>query len=450
MLCRIIFYLLLGVVLCPFFAFGQKVHDSKLNLTVVPGVSTIGLDPANNYSFFTFNLLTGNQRGTYILELSGLSSSIVEKVQGFQISGLTNLVGINYYRGLTPRERIKAENSGEVAVLKGIQISGLMNYVRGYSTGAQLSLGLNISKETMTGVQIGSLLNYSSKLMSGVQLGALSNLSVGSTLGVQVALYNRTHREMSGLQLGAINLSKKIQGKRANEAYYETGVQIGLINYCRTMNGYQLGLINLSGKNQGTQIGLINIYKPASKKGELNGTPVGLLNLDGVGSLEAFADETFLMNFSLSTGLIQNSGMLPANKVIYVMNQVMFRQSHFLKHEYRAYGWNWQKQYYSYSPDIRNELYYVSVGGGVSYVDFSGIDSKTNLLTEIGLSFGSRIFLKNRSYYPYVTVDANYFYSNNGQTLGPEKLMLSFGSPDDGGRRHELWPGFIIGLKIKP
>lgn len=415
---------------------------------MVPGVSSIGLDPSNHYSYFTINFLSGYQRGTYWLEISGLSSATVEQANGIQIAGLTNLVGVDFYRDLSLREKIKAENSGVVPVLRGIQISGLMNYVRGYSSGAQLSLGMNISKKTMTGAQIGGVLNYSTNLLTGVQLGILGNLSVGSTLGVQAALYNRTYEEMSGIQLGAINLSKKIQGKNSIKGDYATGIQFGLINYCRTMNGYQIGLINLSGSNQGTQIGLINIFRPARKKGRLDGTPIGLLNFSGAVSVEAFIDETFQMNFALSTGLIKNSGLLPASKIIYIMNQVMFRQSHFSKHEYRAYGWNWQKQYYNYSPDIRNEFYFVSYGGGVSYVDFSGVDHNTNVLTEIGFTFGSRIFLKNRSFYPYITLDVNYFYSHNGQTLGPKKFMLPFGS-EEGQKRHELWPGIIIGLKLK-
>ncbi len=414
----------------------------------MPGVSSIGLDPSNNYSYITVNILTGNQGGTYWLELSGLSSAILEQANGIQIAGLTNLVGVNYYQGLTLKEIIKAEKSGDFPELKGIQISGLMNYVRGYATGAQLSLGMNISKKTMTGAQIGGVLNYSTSLLTGVQLGILGNLSDGSTLGVQAALYNRTYEEMSGIQFGAVNMSKKIQGKNSIKGYYETGIQFGLINYSRIMNGYQIGLINLSGSNQGTQIGIINIFKPARKKGKLDGTPIGLLNFNGVASLEAFVDETFMMNYSLTTGTIKNAGLLPANKIIYIMNQLMFRQSHFSKHEYRAYGWNLQKQYYNYAPDITNEFYFIGFGGGVSYVDFSGIDRNTNLLTEIGFSFGSRIFLKNRSFYPYITLDVNYFYSNNGQTLGPDKLMLSFGGTE-GRKKHELWPGISIGLKIK-
>ena len=192
---------------------------------------------------------------------------------------------------------------------------------------------------------------------------------------------------------------------------------------------------------------MINVFRPARKKGRLDGTPIGLLNIGGTLSLEAFIDETFLMNFALSTGNMKNSGMLPENKIRYIMNQLLFRQSNFSKSEYRAYGWGWQKQYFNYSPDIMNAFYFMSFGGTLSYVNFINEDNKVNLLTVLGYSIGSRIVPKNRSVYLYATLDINYFYSNDGQTLGPEKLMIAFNSTDEL-TRHELWPGLSIGLKL--
>jgi hypothetical protein len=245
-----------------------------------------------------------------------------------------------------------------------------------------------------------------------------------------------------------INLAHDIEGKNSIMETESTGIQIGLVNYSKTMNGFQIGLINLSGPNQGTQIGLINIYKTPRKKGKLDSTPIGILNIGNSSSIEAFVDETFLMNFSISTGNIKNGGLLPANKVKHIMNQITFRQAGISKSAYKAYGWNWQKQFYNYSPDIMNEFYFFSIGLGTSYVDFKDAGNKTNLLSEIGFTAGSRLFPKNRSVYLFATVDANYFYSNNGQTLGPENLTLSFGE-GEGVKTHELWPGISIGLKLK-
>jgi hypothetical protein len=417
-------------------------------VTLVPGLSSVGLDPSNHYSYFTFNILSGFQGGNYYFELSGLSSASVEQANGIQIAGLVNMVGIDYYLGLSPKDVLKAEQNGEVPFLNGIQISGLMNFVRGHTTGAQLSLGINISKTYMTGAQIGGLLNYSSKLMIGTQLGVLANISSGSTMGVQAALYNRTLDELSGFQLGALNLAHDIEGKNSIMETESTGIQLGLVNYSKTMNGFQVGLINISGENQGTQIGLINIYKTPHKKGKLDSTPIGLLNFGNSVSLEAFADETFQMNFGLSTGNIKNAGLLPAGKVIHIMNQLLYRQSHISKKEYQAYGWNWQKQYYNYYPGNTNEMNFFSISLGTSYVDFADAGHKTNLLTEIGFTAGSRLFPKNRSIYLFATIDANYFYSNDGQSLGPDKLSMAFVG-DDELIKHELWPGISIGMKLK-
>jgi hypothetical protein len=358
------------------------------------------------------------------------------------------MVGVDYYQGLSPKEVIKAESSGEAPFMRGIQISSMINFVRGHATGAQISLGMNISKSYMEGVQIGGLLNYSSKLLSGVQIGLLANISNGSTQGVQLALYNRTREELSGFQFGLTNLAYNIEGKNSIMETQSTGIQIGLVNYSKTMNGFQVGLVNLSGPNQGTQIGLINIYKTPRKKGKLDSTPIGLINIGNSSSIEAFVDETFLMNFSISTGNIKNVGKLPASKVKHIMGQIIYRQSGISDVEYRAYGWNWQKQYYNYSPDIMNEFYFFSIGAGTSYVDFADAGNKANLLTELGFSAGSRLFPKNRSVYLYATIDANYFYSNNGQTLGPDKLTLAFGSSDEL-QKHQLWPGLCVGLKLK-
>ena len=113
MLYRYVFFLLLGVVGSSFLCYGQKTTTSSFNLTLVPGLSSVGLDPSNNYSYFTFNILSGYQRGNYWLGISGLSSTNIEQANGLQIAGLVNMVGVDYYQGLSPKEVIKAENSGE-------------------------------------------------------------------------------------------------------------------------------------------------------------------------------------------------------------------------------------------------------------------------------------------------------------------------------------------------
>jgi hypothetical protein len=99
--------LLLGVAGSHIFCYGQKVTTSTFNFTLVPGLSSVGLDPANNYSYFTFNIFSGYQRGNYYMGISGLSSSNIEQANGIQIAGLVNMVGVDYYQGLTSKESNK-------------------------------------------------------------------------------------------------------------------------------------------------------------------------------------------------------------------------------------------------------------------------------------------------------------------------------------------------------
>lgn len=445
---RFLLFLLLIAIKCSEVCYSQQTSHSTstVNLTLVPGLSSIGLDPSNHYSYLTLNILSGYQRGNYWFQLSGISSATIEQANGIQIAGLANIVGVDYYRGLSPQAILKAEKEGDTPFLNGLQFSSLMNYVRGRASGGQMALVANIAKKSTTGAQIGGMLNYSGGLLIGVQLGSVANISKGSTMGVQIAPYNRTFRELSGFQIGLVNRAKTIEGKNSVQEGASTGVQLGLVNNSRVMNGLQIGLINVSGDNQGTQIGLINVYKTPHKKGKPDSTPFGLLNAGNSASLEAFVDETFLMNFSISTGNLKNVGLLPARSLKRIMNQIMYRQSHFSESRYRAYGWNWQKQFYNYSPDITGEFYFISLGFGTSYVDFAEAEHKTNLLSEIGLTVGSRLFYKNKSTYLYATLDANYFYSNDGQTLAPGNISRSFS--EEGARRtHELWPGIAVGLK---
>lgn len=448
MLFRFVFFLLFGVVGSSIFCSGQKSTTTTFNLTLVPGLSTVGLEPSNNYSYFTLNLISGYQRGNYWFELSGISSTTVEQSNGIQIAGLANLTGVDFFKDNTPKEILKAEMANTVPFMNGLQFSGLINYVRGNSTGAQATLGMNVSKAYTTGAQIGGLFNYSGKHLTGVQLSILANTAGESTQGVQMGLYNRTREELSGIQIGAANLAFNIEGKNSIIETEATGLQFGLVNYSKTMNGFQIGLINLSGPNQGTQIGLINIYRTPHKKGKLDSTPFGLLNLGNSISLEVFADETFLTNYALSTGNIKNAGLLPGKYAKYIMNQISYRLSDFSKPDYKAYGWNWQKQFFNFQPDIMNEFYFFSINTGVSYVDFKDAGHRANLLTEVGFSAGSRLFPKNRSVYLFATIDANYFFSNDGQSLGPDGFALSF-KDENKRQNHELWPGFNVGIKLR-
>jgi hypothetical protein len=307
---------------------GQYVEYPFLSITVFPGLGTSGLDPANMFSDISLNLFTGYQRGTYILELSGINSINIDRTYGIQISGLANMTGINLYQGVKPKDIKKEIARGHYAELKGFQVSGLLNFVRGDGSGAQISGGANITQDMLTGAQVSGIFNFSSILVTGAQLSLLSNISSGTTLGVQVAsILNYTKNQLSGFQIGATNLAETIEGKNSISDDHSTAFQFGLINRARTMNGYQIGLINMGGNCRGVQVGLVNFYSTRYKNGKLNGTPVAPLNIGSNTSLRCYYDETFNLNIALGTGNSKNGNIYERRKTLYIMNQLMYRKS---------------------------------------------------------------------------------------------------------------------------
>lgn len=83
----------------------------------------------------------------------------------------------------------------------------------------------------------------------GFQAALVANVVGGGGLGLQVAPVNCVLGDYAGLQIGAANYVKSLQGLQIgalfNRADYVEGAQIGLINVTRQMIGVQLGLVNV-------------------------------------------------------------------------------------------------------------------------------------------------------------------------------------------------------------
>lgn len=107
---------------------------------------------------------------------------------------------------------------------------GFVNGATGESSG--LCLGLVNYAETYAGAQW-ALVNVTEANDSGWQGGPLFGL-VGSVL-------NYTGGDMSGVQTGIVNLSKKL-----------SGVQVGIVNYTQYADkGVQVGVVNVIAQNSG-------------------------------------------------------------------------------------------------------------------------------------------------------------------------------------------------------
>jgi CarboxypepD_reg-like domain len=139
-------------------------------------------------------------------------------------------------------------NQGNV---KGIQLAGLFNIVKGKTNVLQASMIINRTRH-FSGLQISGITNYSDTILRGVQLAGINNyVEFGKKGNWQVGgLVNKTERGRTAFQVSTI----------ANRAD-TVGVQIGFINNANRLRGIQLGLVNIADTASGVLLGLINIVK---------------------------------------------------------------------------------------------------------------------------------------------------------------------------------------------
>ncbi len=426
-------------------AFSQ-VKNKDFHLSIVPGLGSSGLDPGNISAAFSFNLFSGYLHSLHGIEISGISSLEVVQTHGIQLSGLFNTTGTNSYAEKDKQEIRQMRKNGYSADLIGLQVSGLINNVRGNATGGQITLGINSSK-SLIGVQIAGLVNQTDRYLLGGQVGLILNISNGSSTGFQLSLLlNRTKDDLEGAQLGLVNLAGTIDGKNSVLTDKPTAWQIGAINRSKKMNGTQVGLINLSGEMRGTQIGLINIYSTTYQTSQKSGTSIGLLNVGNSYHLKYFFDETFDMNYALGTGNSKNGAIVSRKKTKYNMSYLLYRTSNLKSSSYRAYGYGFEHSIYKYTAGPMNEFNYLSAGVTVSYVDYNDKTFGKDWLFELSLEAGTKLNLKLGSLYLFGAIDGNMHKGNSGNVLAPSKLSNIEKMDAD---VLAFWPGYRVGIMIR-
>lgn len=271
--------ILTSVFILPSTAFSQSDEDllyRKVRVTLVPGLSTNGVDAPRYNAKYSLNLLAGYHGGLdgYELglvninryfsrglqagllnvsggEMSGIQLSAFGNLSsgsqsGIQLSGMANISG----GGM---QGIHLAGFGNVSSsdMQGIQASGLMNISRGMQ-GMQFAGIGNLSDGEMQGMQFSGIFNMSSGTSQGILISGITNISGGSAQGISLSGIANISEELEGIGgAGIINLSRSFQGIQfsgiANIAERGEGVQIGLVNYAREFEGIPVGLISYYG-----------------------------------------------------------------------------------------------------------------------------------------------------------------------------------------------------------
>ncbi|WP_421874844.1 hypothetical protein [Marinoscillum sp.] len=301
---------LIALLLAVQLAYAQNpdfVQFKPFHFGVVPGFGSTGVYGLKYEHNVSINLFSGHAYANNILSIAGISHFQVQRSQGINIAGISNILGA--YPFLKVRQ-----HRDSLAEFGAIQVAGLINGVNGGGFGGQLSGGINLVTGTLDGIQISSIHNDVNKALSGGQISLVSNRVGDMALGFQsalvvnrarmmsgtqlFALFNYVNHELDGLQFGGFNAvsNRNSHIYRENRFYW---MQLGLFNLAfENGDGYQVGLVNY-GKDIGfAQLGLINISDKIPQY------PVGLLNLAGDinGFLRAHTNRMFRYNIEMATG----------------------------------------------------------------------------------------------------------------------------------------------------
>ncbi len=435
-----------------------RYSDKTFQLSFFSGISTNGIESGHSFNKLSINIFSGISAGNKYLELGGVSNVNTQSGSGLQLAGLANIIGSNTYLNLTLREERQVIKEGFSSDFRGIQFSGLINYVRDNAEGFRISGGLNLNGKNGAGFQAAGLVNMVGGHFSGFQIAGLSNVALKSTSGVQLAGFNHTNGQMNGFQIGIVNKVTSIKGNHSPPPNNARGFQIGLVNLAETSDGTQLGFINIGKKVRGTQIGLINVFKPSPYSMQSpgkNSTPIGLINIGSNGShSRLYMSDLFLTNFEHTTGSCYNcafnASQMPVNQKLKVMNQNALIFAHNPLDGYNddvkwGFGYGFQKVMYTKSSmaarDAGNHKKFISIGGRLLHLNRDDHLTKTiSLLSTIHAEVGIRI--------KFIHVFAGLTINNYLHRSADINRDLEFFKGAESGLNYQFWPGYTFGLHL--
>lgn len=303
MLKRKALYLLIGFLFLPILVHSQSIDEDELlyrkfRVSLVPGLSTNGLDAPKYDAKYSLNILVGYNGGLsgYELGLVNINRTYAHGIQigavnisgdetaGVQFSGLATISGSDM-QGI----QISGLSNFSGGSMQGVQISGLMNYGNDMQ-GIQLGGFANISQFEMQGLHFAGFANVSQSDIQGIQLAGFANISRSDMQGLQSAgLFNYTSGSSQGIvTAGAANISGEFQGISG----------AGILNLSREMKGIQYGSVNITEEGQGVQIGMINLAR------EFEGLPIGLISYygDGRKNLDTWISDGGFTHFGINLG----------------------------------------------------------------------------------------------------------------------------------------------------
>jgi hypothetical protein len=147
--------------------------------------------------------------------------------------------------------------------VSGVEIGSIVNFIKENATGIQISGVANFNGGETDGVQIAGVLNINNTT-NGIQIAGVSNINRAGTMGLQIATTNFAAGDFTGIQIGVVNFSKSL-----------TGLQLGVVNIAENAE-------------KGIPVGIINIVKNGHYELEVTGGETIYLNVNFKMGVEKF------------------------------------------------------------------------------------------------------------------------------------------------------------------
>ncbi|AKU96063.1 hypothetical protein AKJ09_02727 [Labilithrix luteola] len=188
-----------------------------------------------------------------------------------RLDGMQAGAGVGYASGAVNGVQLNALGQGAQGDVRGLQLSVGGNVALGDLRGWQTTVGINVVGGNMRGLQLSTGVNVALKEVRGLQLTTGVNFARGPTRALQVATgVNMSTGPTQGAQLSSgVNAAEEI-----------TGLQLGILNIARHVKGAQIGIVNIAEEVDGAAIGLLSITRtsihPVVWVGNLNYVNMGV------------------------------------------------------------------------------------------------------------------------------------------------------------------------------
>lgn len=356
----------------------------KWRITLIPPLSTNGVDAINYSSRRSINIIGGYHGGLDGWEIGLLFNATRKYTRGLQIAG-----GVNY-------------SSGDI---QGLQFAGVTNISLVDMGGLQVAGITNVAKRNLSGLSVAGITNASFADMDGLQVAGIANISLQSMDGLIVSGIVNASKQMEGLTFAGIG----------NLSVESSGLQIASINASKTASGLQIGVLNIAKEFDGASIGVLSLYGN------------GRYNIDARYSDAGFVDYAF----TTGTHRVYNMAILGYNKSL---DRDVFRI---------GLGVGLEKNIQDSFENLRSNTIFVNQEFSVYHMFEDEWDRTLNYIFSykylIGNRFGSGI-----SVYAGPSFNMQVTRVENAEDYS----LYSLWSPSRKGRNYQFWVGFTAGLRI--